>query len=370
MNSICKTETEFGIMRYFECDEPIGVALKTYGEWGNSELDLIKTLVRPGDVILQVGAHIGALTVPFAHLVGANGSVVAVENESRLFETLQVNVKEAACTNVVCESSIPFAKGENSSAPAPGYDEMGRVIPTPDKQTLLTGAYPMSFDARAATRLSNCRLIYLDCREAISKVMVSVRPILKATRAILFVRCDDTEEAAQLLLSLQREYDTYLFAAPLFNADNFRRESRNIFGVARRAFLVFLPKDGSHGLPHIHGSDGVQRISAVSELVLRHGKVPQLTDYEDPVDTQASEPLREMQKEEARRRLRELRLWDQLGKARAEIANKNAALSLRDNQLTSLNHELHAMLSSRVWRFTAPLRRLLDCFKTSNDRAR
>src|SRR5437870_2877368 len=64
------------------------------------ETQWIQYLVRPGDVVLDIGAHIGYYTTLLSQLVGVHGKVVAFEPDPTNFTLLQQNVARIACTNV------------------------------------------------------------------------------------------------------------------------------------------------------------------------------------------------------------------------------------------------------------------------------
>ena len=66
--------------------------LETYGAHTRNEIAMVLALLRPGDQVIDVGAHIGSFTVPFAHAVGIAGRVVAVEPTTRSFELLETNL--------------------------------------------------------------------------------------------------------------------------------------------------------------------------------------------------------------------------------------------------------------------------------------
>lgn len=57
------------------------------------ELNLIRSLVKPGNTVLDIGANIGFYTTVFSELVGANGKVFAFEPEPVNFKYLQQNCK-------------------------------------------------------------------------------------------------------------------------------------------------------------------------------------------------------------------------------------------------------------------------------------
>lgn len=59
--------------------ENIDCWIARYGAWDVDELAAARRILRPGDTVLDVGAHIGGLAVPFAQLVGPEGRVYAFE---------------------------------------------------------------------------------------------------------------------------------------------------------------------------------------------------------------------------------------------------------------------------------------------------
>jgi len=68
------------------------------------ETKLIKNLVKKGDVVLDIGAHVGYYTLILADLVGVNGKVFAFEADKSNFELLKKNVEINNCNNVIVEN--------------------------------------------------------------------------------------------------------------------------------------------------------------------------------------------------------------------------------------------------------------------------
>ncbi|MEW6221784.1 MAG: FkbM family methyltransferase [Candidatus Hadarchaeota archaeon] len=62
--------------------------------------ELVKQEVKKGDVVLDVGAHIGYFTLIFARLVGSTGKVFAFEPEPNNFVLLEKNVRANGYGNV------------------------------------------------------------------------------------------------------------------------------------------------------------------------------------------------------------------------------------------------------------------------------
>jgi len=71
------------------------------GVYEPAETELVKKEIKRGDVVLDVGAHIGYYTLIFARLVGEEGKVFAFEPNLDSFALLEKNVKINGYKNVV-----------------------------------------------------------------------------------------------------------------------------------------------------------------------------------------------------------------------------------------------------------------------------
>jgi FkbM family methyltransferase len=77
------------------------------------EILLVRSILRPGDVFVDVGANWGYFTLLAAHLVGAHGRVVALEPEPRSHALLLENCEENGLHNVmVLELAAAAAEGK------------------------------------------------------------------------------------------------------------------------------------------------------------------------------------------------------------------------------------------------------------------
>jgi FkbM family methyltransferase len=90
-----------GTLLFNQQDTFVGRSLDLYGEWCEAEIDLLAQVLKPSDVVLDVGANIGSHTVPFAKLVGESGRVVAFEPQRLVFQNLCANLALNALRNVV-----------------------------------------------------------------------------------------------------------------------------------------------------------------------------------------------------------------------------------------------------------------------------
>jgi FkbM family methyltransferase len=136
----------------------ISTHFEAYGGHTRNEIAMVRSLVAEGDAIVDVGAHIGAFTVPLARQAGATGVVVAIEPDAVNLERLYQNVvaNDVADRVIVVEAVIAGA-GQ-------------RVRAVPDAAN--TGALHFVSDAEAGP----VRAVTLDA--AIARALGSRRPNL------------------------------------------------------------------------------------------------------------------------------------------------------------------------------------------------
>jgi FkbM family methyltransferase len=76
-------------------------------------LAYLEKTVKPGDVVVDIGAAVGVIALLAARLIGATGRVLAVEAEATNFGMLQRNVELNGFTNVqTCHLAITDHEGE------------------------------------------------------------------------------------------------------------------------------------------------------------------------------------------------------------------------------------------------------------------
>lgn len=72
-------------------DEVIPRAIVQEGAWAPNDIKIFREHVRPGDLVLDIGANFGHHSVVFAKLVGSTGQVIAVEAQWVMYQLVHAN---------------------------------------------------------------------------------------------------------------------------------------------------------------------------------------------------------------------------------------------------------------------------------------
>jgi FkbM family methyltransferase len=83
----------FGPITAFEGDFATK-QIAAFGAHTRNEVALLRTFVDAGDLVLDVGAHIGTFTIPLAQACGESGRVIAIEADESNFSLLRRNLHQ------------------------------------------------------------------------------------------------------------------------------------------------------------------------------------------------------------------------------------------------------------------------------------
>jgi len=116
------TVTRRGIRWDLDLSEGIDFAIYLMGGFELRTLRLYKQLVSPRAIVLDVGANIGAHTLPLAKLVGPNGRVIAFEPTKFAFDKLGRNLAlNPSLAARVTPFQMALLASENAEIPASIY---------------------------------------------------------------------------------------------------------------------------------------------------------------------------------------------------------------------------------------------------------
>lgn len=87
---------------YNRHDRYLGAEIAEYGHYSPDESAFLVSLIAPGNIVFDVGANIGSLTIPMARAAGRSGRLFAFEPQRLVFQVLCANIAINSLTNAEC----------------------------------------------------------------------------------------------------------------------------------------------------------------------------------------------------------------------------------------------------------------------------
>jgi FkbM family methyltransferase len=223
------TETRDGLMLYPAADMFIGPCLAAYGEYSPEEARLLQSLVRPGDVVLEVGANIGVHTLGLARAVGPAGRIYAIEPQRRLFQMLCANLALNDIDNVHARQQglgatpeVLWVSTPTTAAPA----NFGGI------SLQRQGEEPVDVVTIDQLGLDRLDLIKIDVEGMEEAVLRGGVETIRRLAPRLYVENDRPETSASLIrLIRDLGYRMWWHLPGLYSPHNLRGVTRNIFPI-------------------------------------------------------------------------------------------------------------------------------------------
>lgn len=231
-------EARHGFMFYNPHDVYVGRSFERYGEFSEGEIGMFRELVGPEDIVIDIGANIGAHTVWFAQRAQ---HVIAFEPQRLVYQML--------CANLVVNNLHNVSTYQAVVGPQPGQC-LVPVLP-PDQDNNFGGLWgsnhtegePVPVVALDQFPLPRVNFIKIDVEGMETEVLKGARGMIDHFKPILYVE-DDREEQREALRALitSMDYEFEEHNTMLFNPENFKDEDENVFDQAASFNLVCSPK--------------------------------------------------------------------------------------------------------------------------------
>jgi len=256
-------DTRHGTMSYFAHDTFVGRSLDLYGEWCSAETDFVTSLVGPGDVVVDVGANIGTLTLSLATAVGTTGRVIAYEPQSLVHSLLATNAATNGASQIECVHAAVGDVAGDARIPKCIPERAGNV----GAAAITSGGDDDDVEVVELQRvddlaLPSCRLLKIDAEGFEPKVLEGARATIEAHRPYLFVENDTVERSAVTLAALRAlGYRAFWHVARYYRPDNFYGNARDVFAQYQpQANLIAVPAEREipaqvRGLVPVMGDD-------------------------------------------------------------------------------------------------------------------
>ncbi len=231
-----------GAMAYNARDIYVGRSLDLYGEYGEEEFRMLDQVLKPGMVALDIGANMGALTIPMAKKVGQTGTVLAFEPQREIFQLLCANASLNALHNIDARHAALGAAAGEILVPPFDYEKGGNF------GGIAFGAYEAGERVAALTidalELTRCHVMKVDVEGMENEVLRGAESTIGRFRPTLYLENDRRERAKELIERLfSMDYVAYWHLPRLFNPDNFFANPENVFDNLVSRNVLALPAE-------------------------------------------------------------------------------------------------------------------------------
>jgi FkbM family methyltransferase len=249
----------------------VGRSMLEYGEYSGLEMDFLKRLVKPDDVIIEVGANIGSLTVGLAKAVGRNGLISAFEPQRSGFALLNAQIALNQLQNVHAHR---LAVG---SAPGRAW-----VPVLPLDRTANFGGHALLNQPRIdaepvdVVTLDNhlddiqCDLIKIDVEGMEEAVLRGATKLIAKHHPLLYVENDRADRSHALItLLFEMGYRCYWHVPKLYNPNNCFGRRENVLGnyASCNMFCARGEHPAAKGLVEIKSADAPHPVAEAAVLL-------------------------------------------------------------------------------------------------------
>lgn len=234
--------TEYGDMMVNKNDLYVGRLLIEYHEYCPAEIAIFKNCITNESIVVDVGANIGASTLPFASMAK---HVYAFEPHPELFNMLCGNLALNEIKNVT-----PYKLGCGEKVKTLGYqdlkfDEIGNY-----GSHTLQDEYDEDHAVSIVRLNIPCNFLKIDVEGMELQVLRGAVNMIEDCRPVMFVENDREEKSEALLKYLNEDldYSCYWHNYRFFREDNYNKNPINYYGDIGGINLICFPREISTDL--------------------------------------------------------------------------------------------------------------------------
>ncbi|MFK7870091.1 MAG: FkbM family methyltransferase [Roseobacter sp.] len=267
-----------GVFMYFPKDL-IGRFLTLYGEWSQEETDMLKSLVPPGGVALDVGGNIGWMAVALSNAAGPEGRVYTLEPLEEVYHVLCGNLALNQAVNVVPLRMAAGRARAQVDAPQIVVEDQAFLSATElgglEKKAHAASGLPDSSVIAVApideifADLDRVDVIKIDVEGMEPEALAGAHQIITKHKPKLWIEVNKPDVAEQVLPDLRRlGYVPFWHTSKGFRTDNFRKASENIAGTLGDVNVLAVPEAERDAWAHLHEAHNFNEIARLFPGIL------------------------------------------------------------------------------------------------------
>ena len=260
---IGEADTPYGKMRHLNNDKYIGRSLALYGEYSPGEHEILRAILKPGDVVVEAGANIGALSVVIAD---ANANPGAIDPGSLYCVRAAKGILRLSAASI-CRNSLPGLSyraicaalgSEYGEIEIPGVETETVSAPSWENKTSLRAAIQTTVDSLDLSRLN---LLKVDVDGPEHDILLGAEQTIDRCRPVIFVEYDKIDKYPDMLAWINSKgYRIYKTEPAMWRPDNFAKNPVNVLGNLVSIMLLCIPTERHDLRTDTLGIAGLQRV--------------------------------------------------------------------------------------------------------------
>lgn len=246
MNTIQKCKN--GLIIFNRKDTFQSVCLDNYGEFLENQSDLFKELISENDVIYDIGANIGCLTILFARLA-IKGLVFSFEPERHSFNNLCGNLAINNLNNVYAYQYALSNTTGSIFVPELNHELEFNQGFLNLKEKYNCSGYQSILTTVDSVKSNKCNFIKINACSMEKEVLEGSIETINKNKPIIFISQLYSDCVNEILdFANKINYETFLFKHNVFRENNFYNKKENVFkkqfnDELKISSLLFLPKE-------------------------------------------------------------------------------------------------------------------------------
>ena len=184
-NRPVRVDSDVGPLLFQAHDKLMAPMIARSGRWEVEEADALRELLQPGMTFLDVGAHVGYMTMLGARAVGPSGRVIAVEAAPANAALLRANIAANGMTNVeVIEAAASDRDGRVVLSQSPWNSGDNRAYAVPEMTQVEVPAVRLDGVIGPSVRVD---VVKVDTQGTDHRAIRGMQALLARSRSVLVV---------------------------------------------------------------------------------------------------------------------------------------------------------------------------------------
>lgn len=353
-------QTRYGAFTIIDTDSVISASLRLYGEWAQTEIDLLAHFIQPNTVVVDVGAFIGTHARAFSALVGESGKVLSFEPHHETYRVLLENANLASTPNIQVLNCALGAADANVTVPPLHFDDRGNfgAAQLDAMNKPLAAGEIISITTLDSFALERVGFIKIDVEGMEIAVLNGAIATIARCSPVIFAECNSLEASYPIIQwCREKNYLVYGIISSAYNVHNFAGSVENMFGAAQETGLLLIPEEQYAQYATVLDQQKLPLIKNADDLVLLLLHKPQYPYEVLALGAAASQLSLLYPAPQADFYCQTIEERDaQIARLHQSVLERDSQLVNKNVQLTQLNTQLSNMELSRAWRITKPLR--------------